>query len=473
MKAPGTLTFHRALPLVALILLLTGCTPLQDFLNMSAPEVQSYLPKGQQLELAPEAPVRVRFSQAMNAARTEAAFTLERDGTPQSGRFAWTGRELVFIPDSPFMKGYRYLIRVRTEAEDLHGNSLAQEFAAVFSTADWGRLTRIVAHFPPDNAVINDPRTELRVEFDSPVERSRLLKEFRIAPEIQGELLLSDHDRILQFIPHEDWRPGRYYTVELGSTPEQRSGAHAIEHLMFGFSRASELMPTTATVVFEPSGVVAEPTPALIRGVEVQDDIVIQFDVPVPTAEQQRILSLPAGAAGTLRWSEAADSVRISSLRFVYEQLYELQVNGLRYAFVVDGSRYRPPEVVALRYRPDELSPAVLLEPYGALVLAAGAGGSFSFDLLHAPDTSLDPGKLIEALSFEVSTGAGSITVQSVSLSEAIVSGDGNSATSTLGVGVQADLSGEPGLLRILVRESIADLRGTSAVADFVRRVNF
>ncbi|TVR93338.1 MAG: hypothetical protein EA428_02210, partial [Spirochaetaceae bacterium] len=84
-----------------------------------------------------------------------------------------------------------------------------------------------------------------------------------------------------------------------------------------------------------------------------------------------------------------------------------------------------------------------------------------------------DYGRLIEALSFEVSTGAGSIAVQSVSLSEATVAGDGSSAISTFRVGVQASLSGEPGLLRILVRESIADLRGTSAVADFVRRVNF
>ncbi|TVR88842.1 MAG: hypothetical protein EA428_11300, partial [Spirochaetaceae bacterium] len=63
---PPLLSLSPVLALVAVFLLLSGCTPLQDFLNMSAPEVQSYSPKGEQLELGPDATVRVLFSQAMN-----------------------------------------------------------------------------------------------------------------------------------------------------------------------------------------------------------------------------------------------------------------------------------------------------------------------------------------------------------------------------------------------------------------------
>ena len=468
------LLIHVLPPVLVLLLflvLLPGCTPLQEFLNMSAPEVEGYSPRGEQTGGVAEDPVRVRFSQAMNASRTEAAFLLERAGQAQSGRFASTGRELVFFPDLPLLEGYRYLIRVGTEAEDLHGNSLEQEFSGSFSTAGWGLLTHIVAHSPSDNSVITAPRNELWVRFDRPVERGRLLKEFRISPELRGELLLSDNNTFLQFIPHEDWRAGRYYEVELGSKPDEREGPNAIEHLHFGFFRASELMPTTAEVVFQPSGILAEATPAFATGVEVPDDIEIQFDVPVPLAEQQQIIQLPAGAGGTVIWSEDATRVKVSDLRFVYAESYEVVVNELRYAFVVDGSRFRPPEVTAVRYRPDEVSPAVLLEPYGAVVLSAG--GSFEFELLHAPGTLLDFGKVIEAVSFEASTGAGSVTVESVNLSEATQSTDGTVATTTVQVEVRAELSGEPGLLRIMVRESIADLRGTSAVTDFVRRVNF
>ncbi len=467
------LAFLVAAILLLAILLLAGCTQVQDFLNMRAPEVDGYSPRGEQLELEPGTPVRVRFSQPMNAARTEAAFTLERDGVPQSGRFGSTGRELVFYPDLPLHHGYRYVVRVGTDAEDLHGNSLEQSFSAFFTTVGWGSLRRVVEQFPLDNSVIESPRTEVLLQFDRPVEKARLLKEFRISPEVPGELQLSDNFTRLRFVPHEDWGTGRYYQVELGSKPEEQSGPGSIAHLVFGFRRESYPAPLTVSVLFEPSGVLAEPTPGMVSGVEVPDDIRIQFDVPVPPATQSRMLSLPAAAAGTVRWSEDADSVRISNLRLEYGESYELQVNELRYAFLVDGPRFRPPEVVAVSYRIDELSPVVLLEPFGSLVLGHGDGGVFEFELLHAPDTSLDPGKVIEGVSFGLSTGAGSIAVQSVVLSPAVTAGDGASATTKVQVGVATSLTGDPGLLQILVRESIADLRATSAERDFVRRVNF
>jgi len=459
--------------LVFVAVLVPGCTQVQDFLNMRAPEIEGYSPQGEQLELEPGMPVRVQFSQAMNAARTEAAFALDREGVPQSGRFSSAGRELVFLPDLPLQQGYRYVVRVGTDAEDLHGNSLEQSFSASFTTVGWGALTRIVEHSPLDNSLLDSPRTEVLIQFDRPVEKARLLREFRISPELRGELQLNDNNTALRFIPHEDWRTGPYYQVELGSKPEEHAGPGSIAHLVFGFRRESYPAPVTVSVLFEPSGVLAEPTPAMAFGVEVPDDIQIQFDLPVPPAERSRILGLPAAAGGTLRWSENAESVRISKLRLEYGESYELLVNELRYAFVVDGPRFRPPEVVAVSYRPDEFSPAALLEPFGGFVLGNGDGGMFEFELLHAPGTSLDLGKVLEAVSFELSTGAGSIAVQSLALSEAVVAGDGASARTKVQVEVSTNLSGDPGLLRILVRESVADLRGSSAAGDFVRRVNF
>lgn len=463
------LTFY----LLLASLLVPACTQVQDFFNMTAPEVQSYSPRGEQLELKPDTTVRVRFSQLMNAARTEAAFVLERDGDPQSGSFGSTERELVFFPDLPIQEGYRYVVRVGSDAEDLHGNSLEQPFSGAFTTAGHGTFTRILEHFPADNSPINAPRTELWVMFDNPVDRARLLSEFRISPEVRGELHLSENNTVLQFIPHEDWRRGTHYEVTLGSKPEDRAGPAALEHLVFGFRRESAPTPITVAVAFAPSGVVAEPTPAVVSGVEIHDDIQIQFDSPVLVAEQQRILRLTAGAAGTVRWAENAESVRISNLGLRYGESYELQVNGQRYAFIVNGVRFRPPEVTAVRYRPEESAPAVPIEPFGELALSHGDGGAFEFELLHAPDISLDPGKVIEAISFDLSAGAGGVSVQSVSLSDAVVAEDGASATTVVQVGVSTSLTGEPGLLRILVRASAADLRGTSATADFVRRVNF
>ena len=105
-------------------------------IDTTAPAVSSVSPANGATGVATSATVTASFSEAMDAAATQSAFSLARssDGAAVAGSFTWSGNTLTFRPSAPLAQGTGYTARVTTEARDTSGNRLATEKAWTFKT---------------------------------------------------------------------------------------------------------------------------------------------------------------------------------------------------------------------------------------------------------------------------------------------------------------------------------------------------
>jgi serine protease AprX len=104
--------------------------------DSTAPTVSSFAPAAGATGVSTGANVTVAFSEAMDTAPTQAAFTLVRssDSVSVSGTFTWSGATMTFDPSS-LAAGTQYTATVATSAKDLAGNSLAEATTWSFTTA--------------------------------------------------------------------------------------------------------------------------------------------------------------------------------------------------------------------------------------------------------------------------------------------------------------------------------------------------
>ncbi len=109
-------------------------------IDSTPPSVTASVPADGTTGVNPAAPVSVTFSEAMNRASAEAAFSLMRLDTSAypPGSFSWTASDLVFTPAALLAQGIVYRIQVNTTARDASdpGNTMAGMFRATFTTAD-------------------------------------------------------------------------------------------------------------------------------------------------------------------------------------------------------------------------------------------------------------------------------------------------------------------------------------------------
>jgi subtilisin len=120
--------------------------------DATAPEVTSVSPADGATGVSAATNVSVTFSEAMDKAATEGAFSLVRstDGSVVSGTFAWANGTLTFDPSSALAAGAFYRARLTTAAEDSAGNALATEKAWTFTIAPASTATTL---FPESGGI--------------------------------------------------------------------------------------------------------------------------------------------------------------------------------------------------------------------------------------------------------------------------------------------------------------------------------
>jgi subtilisin family serine protease len=88
--------------------------------DTTAPSISSVSPADGATTVATSAAVSVTFSESMDRASAEAAFSL---GVP--GTFSWSGDTMTFRPSSPLAEGTQYTATLGAGPRDLAGNALA------------------------------------------------------------------------------------------------------------------------------------------------------------------------------------------------------------------------------------------------------------------------------------------------------------------------------------------------------------
>ena len=105
--------------------------------DTTPPTVSSVSPPDGAVGVETGSALTVAFSEPMNRANAEAAFSLApsaQQTSPVAGTFAWNGNAMTFRPSAPLGTGTPYTAVVRTGATDAAGNSLAGEVVWSFTT---------------------------------------------------------------------------------------------------------------------------------------------------------------------------------------------------------------------------------------------------------------------------------------------------------------------------------------------------
>jgi hypothetical protein len=103
--------------------------------DTTAPTVGTVAPSAGAVAVVPTSSVSATFSEPMDAAATQGAFSLRAaDGTVVAGIFSWSGSTLTFRPSAPLREGTTYTATISTGARDRAGNALATARSWAFKT---------------------------------------------------------------------------------------------------------------------------------------------------------------------------------------------------------------------------------------------------------------------------------------------------------------------------------------------------
>lgn len=117
--------------------------------DTTSPAVISHLPAHGATGIERTTSVSVTFSEEMDAASVEAAFSLTKvgDGTLVPGTFTWSNSSLLFTPNAPLADGAVYRANVAATASDKAGNQLT-------ASRSWDFKTSVSVNATPGSTVI-------------------------------------------------------------------------------------------------------------------------------------------------------------------------------------------------------------------------------------------------------------------------------------------------------------------------------
>jgi len=122
--------------------------------DTTAPTITSVSPTDNATGVDPAGNLSVAFSEPMNKAATQDAFSLTPAGQPTatvSGSFSWNGNTMTFDPATDLAKGGGYTATVGTGATDVAGNGLSAEKSWNFTT----KRTTPVTSFPSATTILS------------------------------------------------------------------------------------------------------------------------------------------------------------------------------------------------------------------------------------------------------------------------------------------------------------------------------
>lgn len=206
----------------------TGGELTQDFtwsFYTARAEVISTEPAGDMI--APESPITVTFSVAMDPASTEQAFSLrhEKSGEQVAGTFQWSedGRQMIFRPAEMLRFGEEYQALIDDTARPAVGEE------TLLAPAKWSfrvvPLPAVKSTSPAQEAKNVDPYSGVEIYFTAPVVEKTIAPNLRIIPEpTDVYTYYSEYEARLWISFSKE--PQTDYTIILGAGISDRWGNH-------------------------------------------------------------------------------------------------------------------------------------------------------------------------------------------------------------------------------------------------------
>lgn len=470
------------LMLLSTSVLTTGCSFVEELLNMRPVEVVDYHPSTEAVTPEAVAEVWVEFSAEMEPSVSERAFSLSENGEVVEGRFAWAkgGKRMSFTPGTPVRNARSYALRVTTEAEDSFGNSLNRELSFSFSTGAESISPRVVSFSPADGAILTDPLTLVEIEFSEAMARESFYRAFSITPDIAGAIAWNSDDSQVSFTPVAPYAPGTDYEVRVKSDATDTSGNSLLDSVVIGFRRPAQVELEVTSVARIPDGsALSDESVTFLNSLEVErdDSFRVTFSRSVPIDRRPGIITVTPSVSPQLAWEDDGSSAVVTpGDRMAWMEVYELEAASNRYRFRVTGEGSRPPGVEAAYF-----SPSLSGAPFARLGLADNLDFATADDaavdiiVAHSSETSLTLASAMEAVDIGISQGAPiSFTTRDIELRNSHPQGGVLPAGQTvirILLSVDADVPGG-GIVTLSVGSDLSDSRANSLPAAWSLEVN-
>ena len=179
----------------------------QVFIEATVPaEPNSVLPSG-------NFPV-IRFRTEPDQAAAEAIFSVSCCSGNVSGSCTWSGRQLIFKPDSALSPGITYRMTLAGMMPDKQGRRYPVAFSLPFYYAGRSRTAPVfLEEFPPSGSRLDGSAASVRLEFRSPVDPVEIEETVRIEPDISLNFEWDTGNRSCLLTPAAAWENNRLYTL--------------------------------------------------------------------------------------------------------------------------------------------------------------------------------------------------------------------------------------------------------------------
>ncbi|HLF06009.1 MAG TPA: Ig-like domain-containing protein, partial [Thermoplasmata archaeon] len=227
--------------------------------------------------------VRVKFSEAMDRPKTEAALSVQ-GATVVS--YSWTGDELVATLGT-LVKSTTYEATVSASAADSAGNLLdgngdgvgGDAYSWSFTTGGGGIPSppKVVAVTPPDAATGVALNSKVSVSFDMAMDRPSVEGAFSLAPATLGSFAWASDSASATYAPDAPLVPSTSYTISISTSARSSAGAALPATVTSKFTTGTSADTERPTVVsFDPSDGKKE------VGLDVS--IVVEFSEPMQSS---------------------------------------------------------------------------------------------------------------------------------------------------------------------------------------------
>ena len=238
---------------IATIVFLAGCSKDDNTDLNKAPTVTSSDPANNATEVVLNKIVTVKFSQAMDpSSLTATTFTIDKGTTPVMGTVSYAGTTASFQSTTVLALNTVYTGTITTDAKDVSGNALENNFVWKFTTGSSTALApTIISSQPLNNAeevVLNEMITATFSEAMKPStinSSSFTLKDGETA--VAGEV--SYTGKVLTFTPTKNLAVATVYTATVSTEAQNLDGIALAGNKVWSFTTGKVADITKPTII--------------------------------------------------------------------------------------------------------------------------------------------------------------------------------------------------------------------------------
>jgi uncharacterized protein YvpB len=142
-----------------------------------------------------DSPIKIVFSEAMNAASVAEKFVLSPATT---GKIKWEDEKtFIFVPDDEFKKGVDYTIKFLSGMENKYGGNTDQDIELHFSPVG---AVKVLSTYPKNGSYgLSVDLSRAVIEFDQAVDHASAQNSFSISPNISGSFSWEGNKMVFSF----------------------------------------------------------------------------------------------------------------------------------------------------------------------------------------------------------------------------------------------------------------------------------